>query len=98
MKLRFHPHRVHFDPGLSFAPRMTQADAAELVLGDKESRDKVIEGHAWLTGDIAERVLHKLGLPAAWAKTLQGKGWWRWLRPFTAWRNVLATSPRISAR
>jgi hypothetical protein len=75
MNMRFHERYVKFDPGLSFPARMSQAKAAELFAqGDKAGRDEIIEGHAWLAGNIAGRVLDKLGLPARLGEDLTGEG------------------------
>ena len=75
MELRFHRGRVDFDPGLILPPRMTQDEAAELFArGDKESRNKIIEGHAWLAADIAARMLHALNLPAHKGEDMTGEG------------------------
>lgn len=69
--VRFCRIRKHFDHGIIFAPRMSQEEEAALLeLGDKESRNQVIEGHLWLAYDIASRFLGKLGVSERQAETL----------------------------
>jgi len=58
---RYHKGHVWFEPEFVLPPKMTQDEAAALIKrGDKASRNKVIEGHMWLAGDMTSRFLHML--------------------------------------